>query len=167
MLTALFFRLLRFFITGVICSLPIYLGYLIEITDNGILLLSFIAFVVAISFDAYNFSFDFWEIQDYYLGQLLPLVIYIVMGIPTYLLFQPVVFNRIFLPLRFAWVFGMGTMESIVIVSIPVVVIVTVLRFFGARAGRLFFNMSVEEDEDLPMFTGKFADLIYDDDIVD
>ena len=167
MLTALLSRLLRFFITGVICSLPIYLGYLIEITDNGILCLSFIAFVVAISFDAYNFSFDYWEIQDYYLGQLLPLAIYIVMGFPTYLLFRPVVFNRIFLPLRFAGVFGMGTMESIVIVSIAVIVIVTALWFFGARAGRLFFNMSVEEDKDLEIFTETLPDFIYEDDIVD
>ena len=149
MLLSVFFRLSKLLITSIICSLPIYLGYLEVITDNGILFLSFLAFVVAISVDAYRFSFTFWEIQDYCLGQLLPLVIYIAMGFLTCLIFQPVVFNRIFLPLRFARCFGMRTIESIAIVAIAVIVIVTVLRFLGARSGYLFFDEFVEDEEDM------------------
>ncbi len=149
MLLSVFFRLSRLLITSIICSLPIYLGYLEVITDNGILFLSFLAFVVAISVDAYCFSFTFWEIQDYCLGQLLPLVIYIAMGLLTCLISRPVVFNRIFLPLRFAGCFGMRTIESIAIVAIAVIVIVTVLRFFGARSGYLFFDEFAEDEEDM------------------
>ena len=149
MLSSLFFRLLRLIITSVICSLPIYLKYLVTISDNAILLLSFILFVVAIGIDAYFFSFDFWKIQDYYFGHLLPLVIYIAMGFLTCLSFKPVVFNRIFLPLRFAGCFGMKTIESIVIVSMAVIVIVTVLRFFRARSGHLLYDMYFSENEDM------------------
>ncbi len=149
MLLSLFFRLLRLIISSVICSLPIYLGYLVTIPDNAILFLSFIAFIIATGTDAYHFSFAFWKIQDYYLGQLLPLVIYIVVGFLTCLIFPPVVFNRIFLPLRFAGCFGMRTIVSIPIVSMAFIVIVTTLRFFGARAGHLFHKMCFKENEDM------------------
>jgi len=98
MLLSLFYRLLRLIITSIICSLPIYLGYFVSIQDKGILLLSFIAFVVATGIDTYYFSFTFWKIRDYYLGLLLPLVIYNVMGFLTCLVSRPIVFNRIFLP---------------------------------------------------------------------
>ncbi len=149
MLLASFFRLLRFLITSVACSLPIYLANYTVITDNGILLLSFIAFVLLTCIDAYRFSFDYWERVDYYLGILLPLLIYIIISFLFWLVFPPAVFNRIFLPLRFALCFGMKTIESIVIVGIAFIVIVTVLRFFGARAGRLFSNNFAEKEEDM------------------
>lgn len=149
MLSLLFSRLLRLMITSIICSLPIYLGYLVTIPDNGILFLSFITFVVITGDEAYRFSFDYWEIKHYYIGQLLPLVIYIVMGFLTCWLFTPVVFNRIFLPLRFAGCFGMRTIESIAVISVVFIVIVTALRFGGARSGYLFYEMSSEENEDL------------------
>ncbi len=147
MLLSLFFRLLRIIITGIICSLPIYLEYLTTIPDNGILFISFIAFIVATGIDAYHFSFDFWKIQDYYLGLLLPLVIYIVMGFLTCLIFPPVVFNRIFLPLRFAGYFGITTIISIPIVSVVFIILVTLLRFFGARSGHLFYKTCFNKNE--------------------
>lgn len=149
MLSSLFFRLLRFLIISIICSLPIYLGYLATISDNYILFLSCLTFLIVMSVDSYYFSFAFWETRDYFLGQLLPLVIYIIMGFSACLVFPPVVFNRIFLPLRFAGGFGMRTIESIAIVSTAVIVIVTVLRFIGARSGRLLSNYFIEEEEDL------------------
>lgn len=138
MLSSLFSRLLRLVITSVICSLPIHLAAAGIMADKVVLFLSFIAFVIATGIDAYRFSFSFYEIQDYFLGQLLPLVIYIVMGSLTCLVFRPVVFNRIFLPLRFAGGFGMRTIESIIIISVLFIVIVTVIRIIGARLGRLF-----------------------------
>ncbi|MBQ9097326.1 MAG: hypothetical protein IJY55_02895 [Clostridia bacterium] len=149
MLLSLFFRVLRLMITSILCSLPIYLEYVGTIPDNVILFLSFVAFMAATGIDACRFSSAFWKIQDYYLGQLLPLVIYIIMGFLTCLLFQPVVFNRIFLPLRFAGGFGMRTIESIVYVAITIIIIVTILRFFGARLGRSTHNMFVRENEDI------------------
>jgi len=145
MLLSLFYRLLRLIITSIICSLPIYLGYFVSIQDKGILLLSFIAFVVATGIDTYYFSFTFWKIRDYYLGLLLPLVIYNVMGFLTCLVSRPIVFNRIFLPLRFAGCFGMRTIESIVVISMVFILIVTVIRFFGAKSGHLFYI----ENEDI------------------
>jgi len=141
MLKALFFRLLRLLITSVICSLPIYLGVAEKVTNKGILLLSFIAFVIVTGIDVYHFSFAYYKIRDYYLGQLLPLVIYIVMGFLTCLMFRPFVFNRVFLPLRFAGFFGMRTIESIVVVGIILIVILTALRFFRAKAGRSYRRM--------------------------
>ncbi len=134
-------RSLRFFITSIICSLPIFIGQLLSITDNGILFFSFIVFAIEIGIDSYHFSFVFLGIENYCFYQLLPLVIYLITGFFTCLLFPPFIFNRIFLPLRFAGIFGMSTIASIAITSIIFIVIVTVLRFFGARAGRLFANM--------------------------
>ncbi len=143
MLLSLFFRVLRLMITSVLCSLPIYIGYLVEDADNVILFVSFVAFIIAIGIDTCRFSSAFWKIRDFYLGQLLPLGIYSFMGFLTCLLFPPVVFNRIFLPLRFAGGFGIKTIGSIGIISIIVIVLVTVVRFFGARAGRSNHNMFI------------------------
>lgn len=137
MFAALFFRLFVLLVTSVVCSLPIYLGNAGVITSEGVLVLAFIAFVVATGIDTYRFSFAFWEIQDYFIGQLLPLLLYIALGFLTYLTFQPVVFNRIFLPLRFAGCFHLRTIESIAVVGLVFIVIVTGLRFLGAWAGRL------------------------------
>lgn len=149
MLLSLFSRLLRLVGTSVICSLPIYLGTAGIMADKGVLFLSFITFVIATGIDTYLFSFVFYKIRDYFLGQLLPLVIYIVMGFLTCLIFQPVVFNRIFLPLRFAGCFGMRTIESIAVIGIAFIVIVTVLRFLGARSGYFLHGMyDVSEDKD-------------------
>lgn len=146
MLKSLLFRLLRLVITSILCSLPIYLQYVGTIPDNVILFLSFIAFVIATGIDTYRFSSIFWKIQGYYFGQLLPLGIYIILSFLTCLVFPPAVFNRIFLPLRFAGGFGMRTIESIGLISIVVIVIVTILRFFGARTGRSNHNMFVRQD---------------------
>ncbi len=149
MLSSLFFRLLRFVITSVICSVPIYLGTAGIMEDKGVLFLSFIAFVIATGIDTYRFSFDFYKIWDYFLGQLLPLVIYIVMGFLTCLIFQPVVFNRIFLPLRFAGCFGMITIESISVIGVAFIVIVTAMSFLGARSRYFLHSMyDVSENED-------------------
>ncbi len=149
MLASVFFRLLRLLGTSLLCSLPIYLGAAGIIADKGVLFLSFIAFVIATGIDAYRFSFAFYKIRDYFFGQLLPLVIYIVMGFLTCLIFKPVVFNRIFLPLRFAGSFGMTTIKSIAVIGIAFIVMVTALRFFGARSGYVLHNMyDVSEDED-------------------
>lgn len=149
MLVSLFFRLLRFLITGIICSLPIYFDSLGVVKDNGILFISFMAYVFIMGYDTYNFSFTFWEKKHYYLGLLLPLGIYIIMGFLTCLFLPPVVFNRIFLPLRFAGGFGLRTIESIPVISMIIIVVLTVLRFFGARAGRLFLDNFLEEEEEL------------------
>ena len=143
MLKSLLFRWLRLMITSVLCSLPIYLEYVVVISDNLILFLSFIAFVVAVGIDAYQFSSIYWKRQAYYVGQFSPLALYSVVGFLTCLIFPPAVFNRIFLPLRFAGCFGMQTMGSIVLVSIIVIMLVTGLRFCGARAGRSNHNMFV------------------------
>ncbi len=144
---AFFLRLLRLFITSVLCSLPIHLVRVADLilisgkvlfTDRVILALSFIAFIIAIGIDAYRFSFVFFNIRDYFLGQLLPLVTYIAAGFLICLNFPPVVFNRIFLPLRFVYFFGMKTIESIGIVALALLLLITVLRLLGARSGRLF-----------------------------
>lgn len=133
-------RLSKLLVTSVVCSSPIYLTHLIEITDIGILVLSFVAFAVIIAIDAHHFSFEFWETENYYSYLLLPLLVYIVMGFLTCLFFQPYIFNRIFLPLRFAGSFGIRTIGSIAIVSVVFILIVTVSRFWGARSGRMFFD---------------------------
>ena len=148
MLFSAFFRLLSLLTASILCSLSIYLAYTGIITDNGILLLSFIAFIITTGVEAYRFSFVFWKKEDYFLGQLLPLVVYIIMGFLTCLLLPPVVFNRIFLPLRFAGCFGMRTNESIIVIGIVLIVIVTVLRFFGARSGYLFYETDISDNED-------------------
>lgn len=134
MFAALFFRLLVLLITSAVCSLPIQLGN--AATSEGVLALAFFAFVIAIGIDTYRFSFALWKIQDYFIGQLLPLFLYIALGLWTCRTFRPVVFNRIFLPLRFAGCFHLTTMESIVVVGLVFIVIVTGLRFLGAQAGR-------------------------------
>ncbi len=147
MLLSLMFRLLRLMITSVLCSLPIYIRYVVEGADNVILFLSFIAFMIATCIDAYRFSSTFWGIKDYYLGQLLPLGIYCTTGLLTCLLFPPVVFNRIYLPLRFLGCIGLSTKKSVVLVSILFIITVTGLRFAGAIAGRSNHNMFVREDD--------------------
>lgn len=149
MILAVFSRLLKLVFTSIICSLFIYLGNFLTISDKGILFLSFVTFGVAISIDSYCFSFDFYRIWDYFVGQLLPLVIYIVMGFLTCLAFNPIVFNRIFLPLRFAGCFGMRTIESIAVMGIAFIAIVAVFRFFGARSGYFLHSKYViSEDEE-------------------
>lgn len=148
MILSIFFRLLRLVITSVLCSLPIYLGYMGTINDSGILFISFIAFIIATGVDAYKFSFSFWELRDYWIGQIIPLAIYVIMGFLTCLLFSPVVFNRIFLPLRFADAFGMTTSESIAIMAVTILIIVSVLRFFGARTGYFVYRINSVSDED-------------------
>lgn len=147
MLKSLMFRLLRLMITSVLCSLPIYIGYVVGEADNIILFLSFISFVIAICIDSYRFSSAFWKIRDYYLGQLLPIGIYCITGFLTCLIFPPVVFNRLFLPLRLLGCFGMNTRKSVVIVSIIIILIATGIRFAGAIAGRSNHNMFVREDD--------------------
>lgn len=160
-----FFRLFRLMITSALCSVPIYLGYFISISDRGMLALSFLAFVAVIGIDAYYFSFTFWTKQNYYFGQLLPFVIYIVMGFLTCVLCPPVVFNRFFLPLRFAGVFGIRTIVSIGIVSIVVIAIVTALSFFGARSGHLFEEEIKREQEEMQKFAAKLAESMHDDNV--
>ena len=137
MFVALFFRLIVLLITSVVCSLPIHLGNAgVIATSEGVLVLAFSVFVIVTGIDAYRFSFTFWKIQDYFTGQLLPLLLYIALGFLTCLTFRPAVFNRIFLPLRFANCFQLETIESIVVVGLGLIVVVTGLRFLGARAGR-------------------------------
>lgn len=137
MFVALFFRLIVLLITSVVCSLPIHLGNAgVIATSEGVLVLAFSVFVIVTGIDAYRFSFTFWKIQDYFTGQLLPLLLYIALGFLTCLTFRPAVFNRIFLPLRFANCIQLTTIESIVVVGLGFIVIVTGLRFLGARAGR-------------------------------
>ena len=138
MFVASFFRLIRLLVTSVVCSLPIYLGSSGVVTASEVVLgLAFFVFVVVTGMDTYRFSISFWKIQDYLIGQLLPLFLYIGLGFLTCLTARPVVFNRIFLPLRFAGCFRLRTLPSIVVVGLILVVIVTALRFLGARAGRL------------------------------
>ena len=147
MLALIFSRFLRILITSMICSLSICLGISGIINDKGVLFLSFITFIIVTGIDGYHFSFVFWKIRDYFLGQLLPLVIYICMGFLTCLIFRPVVFNRMFLPLRFAGCFEIRTHESIAIIGIVFIIIVTVLRFIGARLGYLQYKMNEDENE--------------------
>ena len=134
-------------ISSIVCSLPIYLVYMMTIKNSIILLVSFVIFVFVIGFDAYRFSYFFWEKKDYFLGQLLPVFIYMVMGFLTCLIFKPVVFNRIFLPLRFAGCIGITTIKSIGIVSIVLMIFVSILSFLGARSGYAYY-MTVRQDED-------------------
>ena len=130
-------RLLKILITSIICSLAIYLGFFIAIPDNGILLLSFLAFVATTGINVYCFTFDYWE-KKYFLDQFLPYVIYIVMGFLTYLFLPLYVFNRIFLPLRFAGCFGYRISESIAITSAAFVVIIIAIRLIGVWRGKAF-----------------------------
>ena len=147
-MVSLFIRLIRLMITSIICSLPIYFGYVVTISDNNILLLSFVFFIVLTGIDAYRFSFNFWKIRDCFSGIILPVVVYDFLGFITVLSFKPVIFNRIFLPLRFADCFGMKTGESVLIISICVIVMVTVLSFIGSRMGSRIYNMYLAEDEE-------------------
>lgn len=165
MLSSWFFRVFRLVITSAICSSPIYFAYLVSIPDKAILFLSFIAFIIVTGIDTYYFSFDFWNKKNYYSGVLFPFVIYAGMGVATCLVFPPAVFNRIFLPLRFAGSFGMSTMGSIGIVSIAVLAIVTALRFFGARAGRLFFEEIQSQAVEMEEFAAKLEESMRDDNI--
>lgn len=148
MIPSPFSRQIKVIIMGIVCSLPIYLRYLTTITDNNILLLSFIAFVIALCIDTIRFSYYFWEKQYYLLGQVFPLVIYAVLGVLTCLLFPPKVFNRIFLPLRFVGSLGLTTIESIPVVLLMFLGIVTLLRFFVSKKGRTFSNYYGEKNED-------------------
>ena len=141
------FRLLKIIFTSILCSLPIYIGYVVNGTDNVILFISFIAFIIAIGIDTYQFSSTFWKMQAYYFGQLLPLILYSVTGILTCFLFPPIVFNRIYLPLRIMGCFGLSTKKSVVLVSIFIILVVTGLRFAGAISGRSNHNMFIREDD--------------------
>ncbi len=140
MVASVAYRVLRFFLTSIACSLPIYLGYVIKISDYGILYISFLLFILATGIEAYRFSFLFWQIQDFYFGQLIPLGIYAFTGFLGSLVFPPVVFNRIFLPLRFAGCFGLKTTESVWVISLVFAGITAILRFFGARAGHVYHD---------------------------
>ncbi|MBR2471671.1 MAG: hypothetical protein IKB55_03200 [Clostridia bacterium] len=71
------------------------------------------------------------------------------MGLLTCLIFPPAVFNRIFLPLRVAGCLGMNTIESVIFISIAIIVMVTGLRFVGAISGRSNHNMFVRENDDI------------------
>lgn len=140
MLLSLFSRWLRLMITGVVCSLPLYLKYMMTLNNNIIIFISLLIFVSVIGFDAYRFSYMFWKKRDYLLGQILPLLTYIITAYLTCMVFKPIVFNRIFLPLKFAECFGMKNVVSIGIVSAVLMIIVTILSFFGARAGYLYYR---------------------------
>lgn len=148
MIPSPFSRQIKVIIMGIVCSLPIYLRYLTTITDNNILLLSFVAFVVALCIDTIRFSYFFWEKQYYLLGQVLPLIIYGVLGVLTCLFFPPKVFNRIFLPLRFIGSLGLSTIVSIPVVLLIFLGIVTLLRFFASKTGRTFSEFYGEKNEE-------------------
>ena len=147
MLLQLFFSVLNLVFFSVICSCTIHLGVMGIIEDKVVLLSSFMLFAVVIGIDSYRFSFNYWKTRDYFIGQLLPRVIYIGMACLTCMTFKPVVFNRIFLPLRFAGSFELPTIKSIPIVGIVFIVIVTVVRFYGARAGYLVYWKKKSEKE--------------------
>ena len=147
MVTSVFFRLLRFLIMSVACSLPIYIGYFGIITDDGILLLAFLLFVVVMGVDTYRFSFTFWRRKHYYLGLLIPLFLYFIIGVLVWLVFPPFVFNRIFLPLRLALGLGLSTLGSIGIVAIGLTAMLTIVRFLAAKAGRVYSNKFIESKE--------------------
>ena len=140
---SLLFRFLKIVVAGVICSLPIYLRYIMPISDNAILIISFTAFMIVTCYDSYKFSKVFRKRKDYYYGLLLPLLIYIFLGVLTRLFFPPIVFNRIFLPLRFAGLFGLETLQSIFIFSVINIGIVTIARTLGVKKGLLNKKMKI------------------------
>ena len=149
MLLSVIFRMLRIIITSIVCSLPIFLLELISIRDSGVLFISFLAFVIASGIDAYFFSVCYWKRIDYFYGQLIPLVIYIIVALCVYHLFQPIVFNLLFLPFRFLESFGFRTIESIFVIALFLIIIITILRFLGVRTAKIHMNMYEDDYEEI------------------
>ncbi len=139
MLSLIVTRTLKLFFFGLVCSLPIYLEYFTSIPVKGILFLSFFAFLIATGIDTYCFSFDYWEKRYFFIGTILPLAIYFMMSIVTYLLFPPVIFNRIFFPLRVALICEISTRNSIAVAFAVLLVVISLIRMLGARLGRMYF----------------------------
>jgi hypothetical protein len=146
MLFQILSRLLSVFVISIVCSVPVSLNGVFNISDNDVLFISFMMFVLIMGIDAYNFSYNFWMNEDYFKGQLLPFVIYVCLAYFTCLTFRPVVFNKLFLPLRFARAFGLSTVESITVISLVLIILITVLRFLGMRSAKTFFNINEDED---------------------
>ena len=70
------------------------------------------------------------------------MLIYSVLGFLTSLVVKPVIFNKIFLPLRFAGNFGLVTQVSIGIVLVVLIVLVTIVRLIGSKVGYSSYNFA-------------------------
>lgn len=144
-------RFLRLFITGVIPSTILCLLRFVkdEVPDSGILFLSFVVFTILVGFDAFRFSVIFWKKEDYFMGQLLPFIIYFLFAIMVYGLSFPWLLNILFLPLRFFECFGVKTIYSILISSGVLILIITVLRCVGAYIGKRDYEIFVMENTEV------------------
>lgn len=146
MVLALFLRLLKLMAISFVCSLFIHFTNAEMFSGQLTLVLSLVLFLLIEIFEAYKFSYKFWKIQDYFLGILLPEVIYAGLALLTCWVGTPVLFNRFFLPLRFANCFGFHTKWSIVIVGSVFIVLIAATYFIAARAGRVHFKNFGGED---------------------
>lgn len=144
-------RFLQLFVTGVIpstilCVLRFVKG---EVPDSGILFLSFVVFIILVGIDAFRFSVIFWKKEDYFIGQLLPFIIYFLFAIMIYGLSSPWILNVLFLPLRFFECFGVKTIYSILISGGVLILIITVLRCVGAYIGKTEYEIFVMENTEV------------------
>lgn len=144
-------RFLRLFITSVIISMVFFLLRFIkvEIPDSGILFFAFVAFNVLVGFDAFVFSVTFWKKEDYFIGQLLPCIIFLLLAIMLYMLSIPWLLNAFFLPLRFFECFSVRTIFSMLISGGILLLIITSLRIAGAYIGKREYEIFVMENTEV------------------
>ncbi len=144
-------RFLRLFITSVIISMVFFLLRFIkvEIPDSGILFFAFVAFNVIVGFDAFMFSITFWKKEDYFIGQLLPCIIFLLLAIMVYMLSVPGLLNAFFLPLRFFECFYIKTIFSMLISGGILLLIITILRIAGVYTGKREHQIYVMENTEM------------------
>ncbi len=144
-------RFLRLFITSIIISMVFFLLRFIkvEIPDSGILFFAFVAFNVIVGFDAFMFSITFWKKEDYFIGQLLPCIIFLLLAIMVYMLSVPGLLNAFFLPLRFFECFYIKTIFSMLISGGILLLIVTILRIAGVYTGKREHQIYVMENTEM------------------
>ncbi len=139
MIISVLLRVLKLIITGVLCSSIITLSESIA-SKEGLFYISFLAYLTVFGIDAYRFSYHFWKTRDYYFGQLIPLLIYTGLAILMHYLFEAEVFNTFFLHFRFAEVFTLKTIASIMIVALVLIYTSAHLRHIGSKRAKRFVD---------------------------
>lgn len=150
LLLELFFRIMGIAVSGFISSLPMFAVTFFDlpISATGMLAISFSLFVIFSCFESYRFSFAYWKWYDYFIGQFLPFIIYMLIGAGALHIVSPYIFNRIFLPLRFAQCLGFSSEKYIFVSTFIALVFVTVLRIIGAYQGKKLYE-EIENEQAL------------------
>lgn len=150
MLRLIILRVLRLIGMGIISSLPIFISSFVSFTGEQVLAVSGAIFLVLYGIDSFLFSYTFWKPEDYFIGQLLPLVIYTGCAYATFFLAKARFFNSLFLTFRCAEIFKieynkgtlqyMKTFDSIAAVCVALIIIATILRLIGSHFGKKIFE---------------------------